>query len=468
MYRRALYLLVCLLLTAFSATAQTGSQGPSATPSSEPTAANQDASAFSFGLGIGIGVRNFPNEKYTVGGTQPEYITYQSLSLAPDFAFGKFGIGLDFTLNYRFTAGDNNNEFEVREQDWKVGTFQEFVDVYLPKISYIRWGAKGDPLYIKMGTITDGTLGNGFILGGYSNALHLPETRLFGLSLDLDGDLFGTPYFGFETFAANLSRLDVMAARLYVRPFAGSGLPILNALQIGGTVAVDRDPAYFVERDASYSGYLPGSSDTVQIYGGDFRLPLLSSDLISLATYGDVVFQKEGTGSMVGFGGRLVKIVTYEAQLRYLGDNFIPTYFDSAYDTHRVDYYLIYDGTVTKDGGMGWLASLGFSVLQDKVVFNTKMEGPLGAVDGNYYDWGAVFMVKEGVLPGFFFDLSYDKKHMANFEDFKRWREDALIQARINYRTGPAVISLVYQLRYDPTNPDGWTVTSGIESKISF
>ncbi len=466
MNRRALIPIAVLALTAFTAAAQ--SAGTPDTKSGDQSAASQEAFPLSFGFGIGIGVSNFPNEDYVPGGTAPEYTTYQRLSLAPEFRIGKFGVGFDFTVNFRFTGGDQGNEFEVREQDWKVGTFQEFVDVYLPKINYLFYGAKGDPFFVKMGTITDAVLGNGFILGGYSNALYRPETRLFGMSLDVDGSLFGTPIVGVETFAANLSRFDVMAARLYVRPLSGSELPILDKLQIGGTVAVDRDPGYFVKRNATYTGFVPNSSDTVQIYGGDFRLPLLSGDLVSLATFGDVVVQKEGTGEMIGAGGRLAKIVTFGGQLRFLGDNFIPTYFDNTYDSQRVERYLVYDGTATKKGGMGWLASLGFSVLEDKVVFNTTMEGPLGEIEGNYWDWGAVFMVKEGVLPGFFFDVGYTKKNMAGFDDFKRWRENALIQANVNYKTGPAVISLGYTLKYDPANPDGWTVTTNLESRISF
>jgi hypothetical protein len=437
----------------------------------QPAPAEEEGPKFSFGLGIGIGVQSYANPDFVPGGTEPEKINYQSLSLDPEFIFGKFGIGLNLALNYRFTAGAEGDRFEVREEDWKAGDLEEVLDVYLPKIRYIRYGAKGDPLFIKMGTIDDAVLGNGFIVANYSNALFLPETRIFGLSLDLDGKLFGFPYIGIETFAANLARFDLIASRLYGRPLAETSLPLLDELQVGATVAVDQDPGYFADKKSDFPPeLLPPSDASVLIYGIDFRLPLLSGNILSLATFGDGVFQQEGAGAMLGIGGRLVKFITYGAQLRFLGDNFIPAYFGPDYDLYRPEQYLVYDGVVDKKGGLGWFASLGFSVLKDGIVFVSSMEGPLGEIEGNYYNWRAVFMVKEGILPGFFFDASYDKKNMAGFDDFLRWKEEALIRARVNYRTGPAIISLVYNLRYDPSVPgdDKWQVTSGIESKITL
>jgi hypothetical protein len=442
-----------------------------------PAAAQQSSTSeekegsFSLGMAIGIGVQNYANPAYVPGGTEPEFFTYQSLSLIPDIVFGKFAIGLGLTLNYRFTSGPDGDKFDIRDEDWQAEDLQEFLDVYLPKIRYIRYGTKGDPLFAKMGTIEDATLGNGYIMSNYSNALFLPETRLFGLSLDLDGKLINFPYIGFNGFVANLARFDIVAARLYGRPLAGSPLPLLREFQIGATFVTDSDPGYFAERYSTGSpGILLPSDASVLIYGADFHLPLLTGDILKLSTFGDYVFQKEGSGGMLGFGGRLIRILTYEAQIRYSGDNFIPSYFGASYDLFRPEQYLVYDGITEKKGGMGWFASMGLSALQNRLVVYTSMEGPFNQVDGNYYSWQGVFMVKEGLMPGFFFDILYDKKNMSGFDDFLRWREEALIRARINFRTGPAIITLVYNLRYDASAPgdDKWRVTSGIESKIEL
>src|SRR6056297_2872020 len=103
-----------------------------------------------FGLGITIGAQSFPNPEYD--GSNEETITFQSLGLTPDLAIGKFGLGLDLTLNYRFTGGDGS-EFEVRSEDWVPDDETNFLELYLPKIRYARWGLKGDPLYVLLGSV---------------------------------------------------------------------------------------------------------------------------------------------------------------------------------------------------------------------------------------------------------------------------------------------------------------------------
>jgi hypothetical protein len=286
----------------------------------------ESSKEFFFGLGLGIGVQNYPNPDYTGIDTEPEFITYQSLNLSPEFGWGKFGMGLSLTLNYRFTGGDSGDEFEVRKEDWEAGDVEEFLEVYLPKFSYVRYGQKGDPLYVKMGSLEDISLGNGFIVGNYSNTLYLPETRVFGMSFDLDGTLFSFPYLGMETFVANLARFDLMAGRIYARPWAGSSVPILDGFQLGAPVAADTDPAYFADKDANYpDALLPPSDASVLIYGIDFRLPLTQRDIFYLSVFGDGVVQKEGSGAMVGAGGRLARFITTAPQVRFLQDQFIPS-----------------------------------------------------------------------------------------------------------------------------------------------
>ncbi len=228
----------------------------------------------SFGLGLGIGVQTFTD---TIPPT-----TYQSLSLSPDLALGKFGIGLAVTLNYRFTGSG----IEVRLKDWwpqspDPVTFQSVAAIYLPKIKYVRWGEKGDPLFVKLGSIDDATLGNGFIVSNYANTLFLPEERHFGLNLDVDGSLFKFPFAGLETMVGDLAQFDVIGGRLYVRPLIGTSIPILKNLEFGGTVAADTKP-YLYRVPAA-------SAPAVVVFGGDVRLPILYlENVFSLVTFADV------------------------------------------------------------------------------------------------------------------------------------------------------------------------------------
>ncbi len=418
------------------------------------------ANPFSFGLGLGIGVQTFND----VGGP----VTYQSLSLAPDFSIGPFGIGLALTLNYRFDAA---SQFVIREADWVPTDFESFLSLYLAKIAYIRWGLKGEPLYIKAGSFTDATLGNGFIMADYDNTLFLPEKRIFGLGVDVDGALFDFPFVGIETMIGNLAVLDVLGARLYVRPLAATEIPILSDLEIGGTVAADTRPNLY---NATVS-----ESSPILVFGGDIRQPILASPVFSLAAFADVAsIRAESLGGSVGFGGRIIGIFTYGAQFRVLGPDFIPTYFNATYDLFRAAQY---DAVVLSGGTetvMGWFASLGTSLLDDKIIFNVGLDGPFNAPypgalpeDAgyvlNYPHLRGIFTVAEGIVPGISADFSYDKKGIATWEDLIS-PKNAAIQAKINYKTGPAVISFVYMIRYAPGQKPDWITTSGLQSAIQL
>lgn len=418
----------------------------------------QQENPFKLGMSIGIGTSTFEEEGSPT--------TYQKLVLSPDIGIGKFGLGLELTFNYTFTGPPpEGDSFYVRREDWIPTGDDTFLDVYLPIFKYIRYGFKGDPLYAKLGSIDDATLGNGFIMANYANTLFLPEKRIFGLSFDLDGSLFNFPLIGMESFVGNLAQFDVMGIRPFVRPLIFTELPIINNLQLGATLAVDTNPDLYVDESAP---------ETVVLYGVDLRLPLLSRKLITLATFGDLVrLHERSWGGMVGFGGRLVGFLDYGAQIRILGENFVPVYFDSAYDLFRYEKYLIAKGAATIPAYVGWLASLGVSFFKDALVFNVSLDGPFkqpepGNTDNylNYPHLYAIFLIKEGIVPNISFDASYDKRLIRTFNDLIS-AEDAVIKARINYSIGPAVISFVYKIRYEPVDQD-WVVTSGLESAIQI
>jgi len=418
---------------------------------------------FAFQMAIALGAETF-NEPDPSDPTLLTPVSYQMLRLQPDFSYGKFGIGLDVAFHYRFTSEAENN-FDFRDEDWEITDDRSFAEVYLPLFRYIRWGEKGDDLFIKLGSVDDATLGNGFIMSNYANTNFLPEQRIFGLSFDLDGRLFNFPYLGIESFTANLAKFDVFGTRLYTRPLAWmEGTPLLPNLQIGATFAGDFKP------DAHYDFVTDPSPDSVTMIGIDAFQPILGTDAVSLAVFGDFVSQEGASGGMIGFGGRLIKFLTYGFQVRFLGDNFIPAYFDASYDLFREEKYLIAtsDATIIPSS-VGAYTSAGFSILDDTIVFNTSVDWLFGDSDEDLAKphLYAILIVKEGLIPGFFFDASYDKRYIDSFSDLVDPR-DAVIGAHINYKTGPAVITLGYTLRYNPEQNPEWTTTANLSSSISL
>lgn len=426
-----------------------------------------DSGGFGFTTTIGLGAATF-NE---VDGTQ---VTYNMLNFAPDISFGNFGIGLDIKLHYQ-TAGS----FTIREEDWVPSGDKTILDLYLPIFRYIRWAQKGDPLYVKVGSIEDGTLGNGFIMRNYSNTLFLPETRIVGLAFDIDGSLFNFPYVGIETFTGNLARFDVFGTRIYVRPLSGTSLPIVKDLQIGTSFAADFFPdtvaAYLVDTPEVVVPFetLP-NPEAVSMLGFDFMQPLLSADAATLALFGDLGIQTGGgnanSGGMVGFGGQLIKFINYGLNVLFLGDDFLPFYFDATYDLYREAKYRVFSGEANVPGYTGWMASLGFSFLENSLVFNASIDGSFTpdelAPVMTYPHLRGTLTVAEGLLPGFFFDAFYDKRYITGFGDLID-PTNATIGANINYKTGPAVITLGYNLRYRPED-ESWETTSNLSSSISF
>lgn len=431
----------------------------------------QEESNMDFGLDIGIGAETF-NES-----DEAEPVTYQSLSLNPDFGVGPFGIGVDITVHYRFTGGETGNEFEIRREDWVPSGDTKFLDIYLPILRYVRWGLRGEPLYIKLGSIDDATLGNGFIMGNYSNTLFMPELRIFGLAFDMDGRLFKFPYLGIQTFVANLARFDMMGGRLFIRPLAWLDVPVIQHLEFGYTMVGDRSPYLHLE-DKDWDGDGTDDTGSALVWGVDFKQPILSSAIFSMTAFGDIVQQNENLGGMLGLGGSLFSFLPWGFQARFLGTNFIPTYFGPTYDIYRPIYHEIAGSTEELiPSSVGWFGTTGLSILDGQIAFHVSIDGPFvqpvpEEPDNwvNYPHLRGTFRLAEGLIPGLDFSAWYDKKNIQSFADLID-PSDAVIGASINYQTGPAVITLEYDIKYNPEAADGdeqWETTAGLKSSIGL
>jgi hypothetical protein len=414
--------------------------------------------------------------QYASGGTEPDTLTYQTARLSPGFRLGKFGIDFDFDVNFRFDGGDEGDKPEYRKEDWEYDGAREFFDLYLPKIRSVRYGDTGDPVVLRMGSIDELTLGSGFIVSSYTNELFAPENRVFGGVANIFGSLVDIPYLGVDVFTSNAARFDVAGGRFYVRPLETFTTSVIRNLEVGGTFVIDRDPCYFVKRYAMYDPALLAFSDSenvVSVFGVDFNLPLVQHSLFSFTVFGDRAIQNNRPGLMGGIRGRMFGFLLYEGQLRVLEDDFIPEYFSASYDLFRAEQYRYFEagksnGHLLEDAN-AYLASLGFAFFDDKIIIKAVSQGPQTEAEGRLYDWQGSVTLKEGLIPCFSLDILYDKRNMAKFDDFPDWKQNSMVRARANYHSGPAVLSLVYMLRYIPTvdGPDR-QITTGIEGRVKL
>lgn len=422
----------------------------------------EEKAALSFQAGINLGTDVLPTGALGAGEA------WTRLGFQPDLAFGKIGVGLDLTMRFKLYPPDSSDAIEIYRGDWIPSGDRNIFDIYLPKLLYVRYGLKGqDPLFVKLGSIDDLSLGNGFIMSSYNNMRFMPEQRLFGLDLGLDGALFNFPLVGLELVTGNLARFDVVGGRFFVRPLLGTGIPIVKNLQIGATAVVDSDPAL---HDSSF-----GDFDSVLVYGLDAMLPILSDPPLSLAAFTETAFEPNGSmGAMLGLGGKIIGIFNYGAQLRFLGAGFIPSYFDANYDIYRAAKADFMANDPTGDGFLGWFASLGTSLLADKIVLNAALDGPFKAIDSanlsqtDFPHAKAIFRIGEDLLGGFFADASYEKYYLGQEGGFFQDLVDpsnAIVGLGINYKTGASVLTLLYNAKW--LNGE-WQVSSSLQASMKF
>jgi len=464
-------IVICIALIAALSTAAWAQDPAAATDvAAAPAAADTtQTAAKAFGFSIDLGVDSLP-----IPGSDPvQNQSYQRFGFKPELNLGMFGIGLDLTFRAKINIV-GPDPIEVYLPDWipnYAGNGKTFFDVYLPKFLYVRYGKKGGPLYGKLGSIDDLTIGNGFIMGNYSNTRFMPEQRIFGLGFALDGSLFKFPYFGIELAAGNLARFAVLGGRVYVRPLAFLTVPVLSGLELGYEQGVDLKPYLYgdlgFQVDPSYAN----------VFGVDARLPILTKGPFTMTAMADVAFQDgDRIGAMTGLAGRIIGVITYNAQVRLLEDGFIPTYFDSNYDLYRaVKHDSLALLPSSGDFAMGWYVNAGASLFEDKAFFSAIMEGPFAAIpdvpSGSVSDYPhlkAVIGTAEGLIGGFSFAAGYEKYLLGISGDF--WddlfsAEDAQIQASIAYKTGPVLISPLTNLRYDPIT-DSYDVSSSLQTSV--
>ncbi len=150
---------------------------------------------------------------------------YSQVRLLPQINIGKFGFGLDVDLLI-------DSDGKVRKEDW-----DEWQD-YVNKIYYISWARRNDPFYFKLGCIPDYTLGHGLIVNHYSNMLLYPEEKSVGGYVGVNTPLSGL---GFEAYTHNVHKNHILAGRVFANPVQLLDIPLLEKLQVGVNVGIDRD-----------------------------------------------------------------------------------------------------------------------------------------------------------------------------------------------------------------------------------
>jgi hypothetical protein len=179
---------------------------------------------------------------------------------------------------------------------------------------------------------------------------------------------------------------------------------------------------------------------------------------------------------MVGTGGKALGFLDYGAQLRYLGSNFIPTYFDGLYDFERSFKYLVMDSaTADAAASFGYFAFLGTSFLEEKVVLSVLLDGPISERDPgavapddfvNYPHMTGFFKIDKGLIPYTSIEAFYDKKYIRDISSLVSL-EGALIGLNLSMYSGPIVATVTTNVKYN-LETRGFDITTGLETTIEF
>lgn len=389
---------------------------------------------------------------------------YSKICLQPEFSIWKIGIGLDLQLY----LDENGNG---REEDWN--SWSDVAD----KILYVRYGQKGEPLYINFGGIKSATIGHGMIFNRYSNMIRYPEVRKVGLVLDVN-----FPSFGIETITTNLIREEVLGGRIYFKPFYSSGMFLLDQLAFGVSAGTDVDPDNNEQT----------KNDEVSIAAADVELPLLDNSILSAKVFADMAqmqigdeylknhsyydisagstntahSENNGTGFMTGFLGKLL-FLDYKVVYKKLDANFIDGYFNPFYELER-SYKADTIADKTSPKKEGYYGELGYT-LMNKISVLASYED-LKNDTNEIYPWvHAELNVDKSLLADkFFFNFSYDKKKAQNWKEIKNIDgKNSLMKTEFGYAvSGSVMLVISKEQTYDSTGKA--TTKTSIETRIIF
>ncbi len=354
-----------------------------------------------------------------LGATIIDDKVYWVVRFQPELILGKLGVGLDIEL----LMGEEEG---IRDADWDED------HKWIRLIRYVRYGYPEGILYARAGALDDLTIGHGFIVNHYKNWYDEDYQRL-GLHLRGNSNVLGG-----ACFSSNLAMWEVVGARVWMAPLGSLSMPLIRCLRLGGTAAVDLDP------DNDWD-----TSDEIRIAGVDAELPLLAGPPIGLYLYADHAHILDyGSGQAVGVGsnlGRFAGVSDIQARLerRFLGDAFIPAYFDAFYGLQRYDPSTGLNKKALLDSVESGRAVYG--ELRGTILGVVTVMGGYQYIDERPHSGVLHF---DGTLEGFpggiSFRASLDKTGIEKASDLFDEDESTLMEAEMGYRLN--VYTMLYVL----------------------
>ncbi len=383
---------------------------------------------FSFqGPGDGLG---YSHMAMPFGYTRIGDKDYISLRIQPEFAFGKFGIGLDVPFLYSPSDG------KFRWEEYKGGVGP------LRLIRYVRYGVKHqDPIYVRIGDISGSYLGYGLIMYNYSNAVSF-EKRKWGLNYDINYDL----RYGVEGVYSDFNGFNIFGVRPYVRPLKTTEIPILKTMEVGVTYITDQDKETQIQGVTEMGadlGVTVFQNSFVQILPYMEFAKFMKNDDIkdSVNTIGGVKY-KSGQGFAMGVNFRFnfvadVFNMGVKLERRYFGNDFVPQYFNGLYEVNKDGRAMMLPYAQGQQGSYGEIFANLIGKVQ--VIGGISVPDKMKKTRDAYIHLG---LVVPKLIPKVIISGSYDKAYLKNLGAAFTFNQNSVANIRFAYemyQTGPFV-----------------------------
>ncbi len=367
-----------------------------------------------------------------IGTTTIDGNTYSKIIVQPTIDLGKFKMGLYLPVIYVDNFFDSGQYYKPEGNDeWSFGTDQKnnFEDVVLDilkdtmlKIKYVEYGNQGwDPFYLKVGNLSNMSIGHGTVMNKYANDSEFPAIRKIGLNTG-----FALGKIGMEFVSDNLADPSIVGSRFFINPISS-----YDGFQLGVSGIADLFPARIVENASDYG------DPWLLAFGLDVELLKINRDNFKMKLFGDIssmmpVFREEtnykginieagvapdlwlegGTlknfGVVAGLRGSIFKF-TWAFEYRLSNGIYKPSLFNALYDRNKISYLseIIEYLNSPSDSGtvMGIYGEGGYSI-KDKFALTIGYYWPWeindGSVSFNGDDMFSIsFILMDGLIPRF-------------------------------------------------------------------
>lgn len=257
---------------------------------------------------------------------------------------GKLGIGVGVPLRFEIVsfAGNppalfaNAGRFRVEDYD----QVHDFGRV----LKYVTFGRKEDNVYVSAGQRYASSVGHGAITRRYSPSIDIDYPRA-SAEVDMYND-----YGGFELMTNDLLEWNQLGGLAFLKPlsfFKPQNL-LAKSFSIGVSGGLDWKAPYTLsdipnERVTRANRLAVTSWKPVKLIGFDAEVKVLKTDSVDLKPYVDYSMLLDGDGGFTaGLLGRFnvgtgtVHAFRVVAEARFLGNRYVPSYFDTFYEVDRM------------------------------------------------------------------------------------------------------------------------------------